>query len=67
MRRLVLEAGLEAVVLPDGVRLRRRGDLVLAFNYGTEPWPAPFAETPILGRSRVAPRGYSAWRRPGGL
>ena len=62
MRRLAAEAGVDTVTLPDGVRLRRRGDLVFAFNYGTEFWPAPFAGTPILGDRRVAPRGYAAWR-----
>ena len=63
LERLAAEAGLETVALPEGVRLRRRGDLVFAFNYGTEGWPAPFLETPILGSPRVAPRGYSVWRR----
>ena len=62
MRRLAAEAGPETVMLPEGVRLRRRGDVVFAFNTGAEAWPAPFAETPVLGESRVAPRGYSAWR-----
>ena len=32
--------------------LRRRGALIFAFNYGVEPWPAPFAAAPILGGPR---------------
>ena len=55
------KAGLSTVALPEGVRLRRRGDLVFAFNYGVEPWPAPFAAAPILGDAVVAPRSYSVW------
>jgi len=35
---------------------------VVAFNYGTEPWTAPFADTPILGGTKVAPRRYTVWR-----
>jgi beta-galactosidase len=55
------KAGLATLALPEGVRLRRRGDLVFAFNYGLEPWPAPFAAAPILGDAAVAPRSYSGW------
>jgi len=36
MRRLATDAGLETLVLPEGVRLRPPGDFVFAFNYGTE-------------------------------
>lgn len=37
MRYLATDAGLETLALPESVRLRRRGDFVFAFNYGTEP------------------------------
>jgi len=57
------KAGLATVSLPEGVRLRRRGDLVFAFNYGVEPWPSPFTAAPILGDAVVAPRSYSVWPR----
>ena len=62
MRHFAHKAGLATVDLPEAVRLRRRGDLLFAFNYGAEPWAAPFADQPILGESSVAPRGYSVWR-----
>ncbi len=62
MRLLTAKAALETLDLPEGVRLRRRGDLTFAFNYGLEAWRAPFAEAPILGQREVSPRGYSAWR-----
>ncbi|MBV9287522.1 MAG: beta-galactosidase, partial [Hyphomicrobiales bacterium] len=55
-------AGLPTARLPESVRLRRRGDLTFAFNYGAEPWVAPFGGEPFLGRREVAPRGVSVWR-----
>ena len=58
------KAGLSTVALPESVRLRRRGDLIFAFNYALEPWPAPFATAPILGAAVVAPRSYSVWPIP---
>ena len=56
------KAGLSTIALPEGVRLRRRGDLIFAFNYGLDAWSAPFASAPILGDAAVAPRSYSVWR-----
>jgi len=50
------------VELPAPVRLRRRGQFQFAFNYGAEPWPAPFAGAPLIGGREVAPRGFSVWR-----
>ncbi len=55
-------AGLATIELPEAARLRRRGDLVFAFNYGDEPWPAPIAGDLLIGGADVAPRGFSAWR-----
>jgi len=53
-------AGLEATPLPEGIRMRRRGDLTFVFNYGAAPWRAPDlrGET-LLGAQDVPPRG--AW------
>jgi len=62
MALLCRKAGLRTVALPAEARLRRRGDLVFAFNYGETPWPAPFDGEPLLGTSSVAPRGFSVWR-----
>ena len=58
----VSRAGFAATKLPSAVRLRRLGDLTFAFNYGDEPWSAPFEAPPILGAREVAPRGYAVWR-----
>ncbi len=54
----LLEAGLASSAVPEGVRLRRRGTLVFAFNYGPEP-----AELGALAPAE----GSSAWRVGGPL
>ena len=55
-------AGLSTARLPEPVRLRRRGEFTFAFNYGAEPWVAPFGGEALLGGREVAPRGVSVWR-----
>ena len=61
MTLLCRKAGLSTIELPAEVRLRRRGDLTFAFNYGETPWPAPFSGEPLLGASGVVPRGFTVW------
>jgi beta-galactosidase len=51
---------LPPVDLPESVRLRRRGGLTFAFNYGDEPWTAPEARL-ALGAASVAPQSLAAW------
>jgi beta-galactosidase len=57
-------AGLPLTELPDEVRLRRRGDLTFAFNYGDTEWTAPVPDTGryLLGGPVVAPQGVACWR-----
>ncbi len=62
MRRVLGIAGLTLLDLPPGVRLRRRGDLTFAFNYGPEPWTAPDAGSLILGDCIVPPQGTAVWK-----
>ena len=62
MRLICRKAGLSTIELPEGVRLRRRGDLIFAFNYGETSWPAPFGAEPLIGGASVAPRSFSVWR-----
>ncbi len=62
MALMCRKAGLPTIDLPEEVRLRRRGDLAFAFNYGDAPWVAPFGGEPIIGAQSVAPRGFSVWR-----
>ena len=62
MRHALSLAGITPMDLPAGVRMRRRGDLTFAFNYGTEAWTAPAAGGFVLGGATVPPQGVSAWR-----
>lgn len=61
LARLAAEAGLDCIALPEGLRLRRTGNLVFAFNYGTEPadLPGDAIETFLLGEGRLAPAGVA--------
>jgi beta-galactosidase len=56
------QAGLAVVELPAAIRLRRRGNLTFAFNYGDEAWEAPVDGTLLLGTQKVAAQGVSLWR-----
>ncbi len=60
MELLCRKAGLSMIELPEGVRLRRRGDLIFAFNYGETSWP--FGGEPLIGGASVAPRSFNVWR-----
>ncbi|WP_417691648.1 beta-galactosidase [Roseibium sp.] len=62
MDMLVQEAKLETVSLPAHVRLRRRGDLIFAFNYGPDSWSVPEGIRLILGSSEVAAQDLAIWR-----
>jgi beta-galactosidase len=62
MALMCRKAGLSTLALPEHVRLRRRGDLAFAFNYGETSWPAPFEGQPLIGKADVAPRGFSLWQ-----
>ena len=62
MALLCRKAGLATIELPTEVRLRRRGDLIFAFNYGRTPWRAPFSDKPLLGELKVMPRNFTVWR-----
>lgn len=62
MRHVLTEAGLALMDLPPGVRLRRRGGLTFAFNYGPEPWTAPDTGRFVLGGPAVPAQGVAAWQ-----
>jgi beta-galactosidase len=59
---LTAKAGLETVALPDHIRLRKRGGVTFAFNYGTEAWSSPVAGKVILGEAEVKPQTVTAWK-----
>ena len=61
--RLATAAGLPARRLPEGLRLRRRGSLVFAFNYGPLPQMAPASAGArfLLGGPQIEPYNLSVW------
>jgi beta-galactosidase len=64
MAHVCKTAGLKLTALPEGVRLRRRGDLMFAVNYGETMWTAPFKGKRVLGSQRVGPQQVSCWLEP---
>lgn len=58
------EAGLATAELPEGLRLSRAGDLLLAFNFSDRCLDAPALPTaaPLLGQRPLPPRGLAIWR-----
>ncbi|NNG04695.1 MAG: beta-galactosidase, partial [Inquilinus sp.] len=63
---LIERAGLTAIPLPEGLRLRRRGGLTFAFNYGPETveLPAPKSAVFRLGGPRLEPYEVALWTTP---
>lgn len=68
LRPLAQAAGLEPLDLPDGLRLRRRGDVRFAVNYAPEPVslgshvPGLEGVQWLIGGPELAPAGVAAWR-----
>ncbi|MER3482280.1 MAG: beta-galactosidase [Meiothermus sp.] len=58
------EVGLQTHTLPEGLRLRRRGNLTFAFNYTANPRPLtlPGDTQFVLGGRTVEPYGVSVWK-----
>jgi beta-galactosidase len=68
LHRVLLEgaahaAGLRADALPDGLRVRRRGNVTFAFNFGANAAdaPAPMGARFVLGRRELDTAGVCAW------
>jgi beta-galactosidase len=63
LERCAHAAGLHAQRLPEGVRLRRLGDLQFAFNYGDVAWRASAPDNArfVLGSREVGPADVAAW------
>jgi beta-galactosidase len=61
---VVANAGLSPLPLPEGVRLRRAGDLVFVFNYSAEPRQIslPADGTMIIGSTELPSAGLCVWR-----
>ena len=62
MSLMVKAAQLQTTPVAEAIRLRRRGDLTFAFNYGNEPWSAPTLGKLMLGEQTVRPQSVSVWR-----
>jgi len=62
--QLAHHAGFQTTPLPDGLRIRRRGNLAFAFNYAAHPQtaPAPKGATFVLGGPSIEPYGLSVWK-----
>ncbi|MGF6726576.1 beta-galactosidase [Paraburkholderia sp. GAS41] len=63
LERCVRDAGVEVLTLPEGARLRRRGKVRFAFNYGETTWrvQAPVGAHFVLGGAEVGPCDIAAW------
>ncbi len=62
MKLVAVKAGLKTLPLPEGVRLRRRGNLLFAFNYGSEPWKLTLGTSVVLGKRVVEPQQVTILR-----
>ncbi|MFM8517508.1 MAG: beta-galactosidase, partial [Nevskiaceae bacterium] len=64
------EAGLSVKLLPDGLRLRRLGDMQFAFNYSAHAVSIrgvlPEQATCIVGGVELKPAGVAVWRERAG-
>jgi beta-galactosidase len=58
------EAGISATRLEEEVRIRRRGGITFAFNFGIDSRaaPAPAGAVYVLGGQTISPRNLSAWK-----
>ncbi|PQV44794.1 beta-galactosidase [Paraburkholderia sp. BL21I4N1] len=61
------QAGIATQRLPDGVRIRRRGELTFAFNFGPElaQAPAPAHADFVIGHAQLKTGDVCAWRTVG--
>ncbi|SAL35879.1 beta-galactosidase [Caballeronia udeis] len=55
-------AGLEASLLPEGIRISRRGGLTYVFNYNATPYKIQAAASFIVGQEEVEPQGVAIYR-----
>lgn len=63
LRRAAHDAGVAVHALADGIRLRRRGNVMFAFNFGDAPAdvPAPANASFVLGGPQIATGDVAAW------
>ena len=56
LKFLTAKARLKTQHLPDGIRFRRRGNLLFAFNYGNKPWTLIAGTAVVLGKREIQPQ-----------
>ena len=66
LRVLCAQCGIATHALPDAVRLRRRGELTFAFNFGAEARDVVADSTQefLLGGARIEAHDLAIWRSP---
>lgn len=64
LQQAAQDAGIETQLLADGLRMRRRGGLTFAFNFGAQPVevPAPVHATFVLGQPRLDTGDVCVWQ-----
>ena len=62
LKLLCGKAGLSVIELPPHIRLRRRGGLLFAFNYGEQNWVLPYDEKSLLGSMIIPPQGVAIFK-----
>ena len=62
IRHIVSAAKLSTLKLPESIRVRRRGNLTFAFNYGSKPWKSSVKGKLLLGTQIIAPQDVAVWR-----
>jgi beta-galactosidase len=64
LQQATRDAGIETQLLADGLRIRRRGGLTFAFNFGEQPVqaPAPSHATFVLGAARLNTGDVCVWK-----
>ncbi len=60
--KLCESAKLQRTKLPPHIRLRKRGDVTFAFNYGPESYELDASKTYLLGSSSLRAYDVAAWR-----
>lgn len=56
------KAGLKTLDVPAHIRIRRRGNLTFAFNYGSEAWTVPVSGHFVLGDRVLKPQDVAVWK-----
>jgi beta-galactosidase len=64
VQRVLDESGVATIALPDNVRVRRRGDVTFAFNFGSDSLTAPGDVNAkyVLGAHSIGAHNLSAWK-----